>query len=54
MLEPIPPATPRPIASGNDMLFCDAMYPANGNTAIVGIGGKTVSITAAAKTPAYK
>jgi hypothetical protein len=36
------------------MWFCDAIYPANGNTTIVGIGGKTVSITAAKKTPAYK
>ncbi len=36
------------------MLFCKTTYPAKGNTASLGIGGNTVSISAARKTPGYR
>ncbi len=37
-----------------DILFCNITYPAKGNTTSLGIGGNTVSISAARKTPGYK
>ena len=58
MVEPIdapsPPKIPNKNNSGNPRPFCDAINPAVGNTAIVGIGGITVSINAAKNTPAYR
>jgi hypothetical protein len=36
------------------MLFFNTIYPASGNTASLGIGGKTVSTSDAKNTPTYR
>ena len=51
---PNPPTIPNNTASATLRPFCDAINPAVGNTAIVGIGGIIVSINAAKNTPAYR
>ena len=51
---PMPPTIPNRIISGIPKPFCDAIYPAVGNTAMVGIGGIIVSINAAKNTPGYR
>jgi hypothetical protein len=45
---------PNPITWKNDISFFKTKYPARGKIASLGIGGKTVSIKAARKTPGYR
>ena len=51
---PNPQITPKKTVSITLNPFCEAINPAVGKTAIVGIGGIIVSINAAMKTPANR